>query len=73
MLFCLVKFHTMRKCRDLKNDVCYGRRLLTVGSVHKMIQTYITEDMALLLAVVFEINFQKVSDPTQRYRIYKQK
>ena len=70
MLFCLLKSHTMRKCRELKIDVCDGRGLLTVGAVHKMIQTDITEDMALLLALVFEINFQKVSDPPHRYQIY---
>ena len=60
----------MRKCRELKNDVCDRRGLLRVGAVHKMIQSYVTEDMALLLAVVFEINFQKVGDPPQRYQIY---
>ena len=73
MLFCMVKCHTMRKCRDLKNDVCRCRGLVTVGAAHEMIQTYITEDMASLLALVFEINFQKVSDPLLRYHIYKRK
>ena len=63
MPFCVLKCHTMRKCWDLKNDVCRCRGLVTVGAVHEMIHTYITEDMASLLALVFEINFQKVSDP----------
>ena len=69
----MVKSHTMRKCRDLKNDVCKCRGLLTVGAVHKMIQTYITEDMVSLLVLVFEINIQKVSDNLLRYHIYKRK
>ena len=69
----MVKSHTMRKCRDLKNDICRCRGLQTLGAVHKMIQTYITEDMGSLLALGFEINFEKVSDLLLRYHIYNRK